>query len=149
MSGLNKRLLLKNLEEGHIYYFLPTSTIGIPDHRHIFLKKNGEGLLIFSCCTSQQKTMEKLIAINNWSQSTIVKLTPNKQNKLTTDTYINCNSLQIISSDDFFENYMQGNVTINNAEIDEFSFLAIENGIIKSDLVDEETKDLFRREVFT
>lgn len=144
MSGLNKRLLLKNLEEGHIYFFEPTATIGIPDHRHIFLRKNGEGLLIFSCCTSQQRTMQKLIAINGWSQSTIVKLTPNTQNKLTTDTYINCNSLQIISSDDFFENYKQGNITINNAEIDEVSFLAIENGIIKSDLVDEETKDLFR-----
>ena len=144
MSGLNKRLLLKNLEEGHIYFFGPAATIGIPNHRHIFLRKSCEDLLIFSCCTSQQKTMQKLIAINGWSQSTIVKLTPNIQNKLTTDTYINCNSPQIISSDDFFENFKQGNITINNAEIDDISFLAIENGIIKSDLVDEETKDLFR-----
>lgn len=144
MSGLNKRLLLKNLEEGHIYFFEPTATIGIPNHRHIFLRKSGGDLLIFSCCTSQQKTMQRLIVINGWSQSTIVKLTPNVQNKLTTDTYINCNSLQIISSDDFFDNFKQGNVTINNAEIDDISFLAIENGIIQSDLVDEETKDLFR-----
>ena len=45
---------------------------------------------------------------------------------------------------DFFENFKQGNITINNAEIDDISFLAIENGIIKSDLVDDETKDLFR-----
>ena len=137
MSGLNKRLLLKNLEERHIYFFEPTATIGIPNHCHIFLKKSGEDFLIFSCCTSQQKTMQKLIAINGWSQSTIVKLAPNIQNKLTTDTYINCNSLQIISSDDFFDNFKQGSVTINNAEIDDVSFLAIENGIIQSDLVDE------------
>lgn len=144
MSGLTKRLLLKNLEEGHIYYFAPSVKIGIPDHRHIFLRKSADEMLIFSCCTSQQNTMEKLIAINGWSDSTIVKLTPNKQNRLTTDTYINCNSLQIISADDFFNEYKQGNVDINNAEIDEMSFLAIEHGIIQSDLVDEETKDLFR-----
>ena len=54
MSGLNKRLLLKNLEEGHIYFFEPTATI---------------------------------------------------------------------SSDDFFDNYKQGNITINNAEIDDVSFI--------------------------
>lgn len=136
------KLVLQLMKEGDVFFFEKESKVEVPDHLHICVVKGSvQEPLIFACCTSQENTMNKLIKKQNLSSETIVYVSKKKYPFLTKDTFINCNNLFIISQEDFIADYDRGNI-IKRESLDINHFSQIRNGILKSDLVEEEYKDM-------
>lgn len=139
-------LYLSLLKEGQIYFFSLDSSVGIGNHRHIFLKKSREDILFFSCCTSQEDTMNRLIQLQKLDPSTIVWIKPDACNGLKKDTFVNCNSIQRISKEEFIAACENNEITSMNCRISENHYKQIANGIRKSKLVSGEVQECFPEE---
>lgn len=136
------KLVLQSMKDGDVYFFDKGVNIGIPEHLHICVVKDSvNGTLIFACCTSQIDTMNRLILKKNLSSETIVYMKKSQYPFLTKDTYINCNDVFKMEEKDFINEYDRGNISKRDGiELGHYS--QILNGIQKSDLVEEELKDV-------
>ncbi len=135
------KLLLQTLQDGDVYFFDKKATVGIPDHRHICVKKTGDTNIIFACCTSNQDTMNRFLEKKNLPSSSIVYINNAKYPFLTKDTYINCNNVSVISENQFVSECDNGLIE-KKGKIDLSDYAQIVTGIKESILVEEEIKDL-------
>lgn len=136
------KLVLQYMKDGDVFFFEKKSKLGIPDHLHIcVVKGSGKEPFIFACCTSQENTMNRLIKKQKLSSETIVFMDKSSYPFLTDDTFVNCNSLFVISEEEFASDYNNGLIKKREG-LGLVHYSQIINGILKSDLVEEEYKDM-------
>jgi hypothetical protein len=137
-------LILSTLEAGKIYFFRDNPPTGISKHLHVCVKKNDNRTLFFTCCTSQEDTMNRLIKYQGLSPETIVWIKKDKSNNFTEDTFINCNNVFVCSFDEFCASMSNGRISSAVGEISKTHYAQIINGILNSDLVPMELQDIIR-----
>jgi hypothetical protein len=133
-------LFLASLTCGKVYWFSTNPSSGIPNHYHICVAKTDDDIVVFVCCTSQEKTMNKLIEMKGLSPSTIVYIKEGNYN-FTKDTFINCNEVYTMTIKQFSEHYNKGEVEFKS-EIGANHYKQIVDGIKESRLVAIEHKKM-------
>lgn len=136
-------LLSQVVEDGEIYYFQKGCPVGIEEHMHVCVRHNGE-VLIFGTCSSQLKTALKLAKIHHDSKSIYPTLKPTPTNKFTKETYINCNNVFVVSEEKFGQWRKEKLIRLNEGKLSEEELKLIIKGVLLSDQVAEEIKDIFR-----
>jgi hypothetical protein len=141
---LPHNLILTSLDTGKIYFFKTNPSIGISQHLHICIKKNDNKTIFFTCCTSREDTMNRLIKYQGLSPETIVWIKKDSINNFKEDTFINCNNIFICTFDEFCANITADRISFPIGEISKTHYAQIINGILKSDLVPLEVQDIIR-----
>ena len=85
-------LLEELVAEAEIYFFGKETTLGVPEHLHVCVKKNGK-LYLFTACTSQIDTIYRYLSHSATDPNTIPCLSPNAGNGFRTLTFVNCNQV--------------------------------------------------------
>jgi hypothetical protein len=134
-------LFKSTVQEKKVYFFSSTKLNTEKPHYFICIKRNNEDLLILSCCTSQQETVQKYIETRNLPHETMVWIKPEATNPFLKNTFINCNNTFIYTLDDFESMYTTGKIKYSG-EISLNHYSQIVTGIHKSPLIDEETKEM-------
>lgn len=137
-------LLGASATEGVVYYFSPECPVGIPDHRHICIKHNGRYIL-FSTCSSQIGTAQRLAKLRNWNQNTYPVISPSATNGFSKDTYIDCNNYIELSEAEFADLMHQRKIIIDShgGRLTDKEMQSIVNGIRLSVVIPDEIKALF------
>jgi predicted metal-binding transcription factor (methanogenesis marker protein 9) len=144
---LPANLILSSLEEGKIYFFKDNPPTGISKHLHVCIKKNEEKTIFFTCCTSQENTMSRLIKYQGLNPETIVRIKKDFLNHLDADdTFVNCNNVYMCTFDEFCSGINDGRISSSIGEMSKAHYFKIINGILKSDLVPIEIQDIIRHE---
>lgn len=142
---LPSTLILSTVSEGNIFFFKKGCIVGIPEHRHICVKKSEDEVLIFTCCTSQEDTMNRLIQYHQLDPVTIPWIKADETNKLTKDdSFVNCNNVYKISYSEFCDLVNKGIISSTGGTLKDGHFSQIVEGILASKLVEEEIKDYVR-----
>ena len=126
---------IDQLSIGDIYWF-KNPTISSPDpHPHIYVGKEDENHLFLICCTSNFEGRLRHFEINELPFETLVRVKESTENKLTRDTYVDCNEIPPYDVSDLFYDYkLQYWGKISEAEL-----LQIRDGISLSELLEAET----------
>jgi hypothetical protein len=128
------------IEPGKIYYFKSnqlTST-ELP-HYFIVIATPTNGLIIFTCCTSQFEKRKRFIELNKIPFSTLVWIKPDEENGLKKDSYVDCNNCFRYSKEELIEMY--DNLKIKFVGyLSDYKLEEIKKGIIDSPLVVNEIK---------
>lgn len=119
----------------------PTDTHhGIPNHYHICVK-TGERYLLFNCCTSQSgKVKDRIMYFGR----TYVEITNMKKTNFTMPTFVDCDNVFILTKDEFNQYKNEGKVEFAGL-ISGNDYQCIVNGILNSELVEEDTKNMMRK----
>ena len=135
-------LFLAGIQEKKVYYFSSTLLNTTEPHYFICIKRTDDEILVLSCCTSQRTTVQNYIETRNLPFETMVWISPSDTtNPFFIDTYVNCNSTFSYTLDEFRSMYDSNKIDFSG-EISLNHFSQIVNGIQKSPLIDEETKEL-------
>lgn len=131
--------LLKN---GSLVYFISDQIASPEPHYHLCLNVLQNSVFFF-CGTSRPESTTRFLELNNIDYSTFVSVKPNPElNKLTLDTYFNCNQPFCHNIDELLIKYNSNELRIKG-EIAEHELLNIRNGIIESPLLPQADKDDF------
>lgn len=130
--------LIEQLSIGDIYWF-KNPNISSPDpHPHIYVGKKNDDYLFMICCTSNFDGRLRYFEINGMPFETLVRIKGTEHNKLTKDTYADCNDIVPFEIGDLFYEYkMQYWGQMTDAEL-----LQIKTGISMSELLETETINL-------
>lgn len=142
---LPAKLIGASAEESRIYLFKGDCPVGIADHMHVCIKRNGQ-VLIFSTCSSQISTSIRLAQIRGWNINTYPVMAPDNDNHFTAPTYINCNEVWQMSEEEFGRLYAEGKIsdTKGSGFINETGMRLISNGIKLSTQITDDVKELFK-----
>lgn len=131
------------VNEGEKYFFTTDCPIGIQEHIHICIKRQGK-ILLFSTCSSQTDTAFRLAKLKGFDMNTFPVFTKNKVNKFSKEqTYVNCNHVFEISESAFGKLIKDGKVHRLSGTIDALGLQLIANGVKLSTEVERRIKDLF------
>lgn len=138
-------LFLTGIQEKKVYYFSSTQ-INTPDpHYFICIKRCDNEVLILTCCTSQRDTVQNFIESRSLPYETMVWISPaDNENPFKKDTYVNCNNTFYYTLEEFRNMYDSDKINFSG-EISLNHYSQIIEGIQKSPLIDEETKELIPR----
>lgn len=140
---LPSNLVGSTVNEGEKYFFTVDCPIGIQEHIHICIKRNGR-ILLFSTCSSQTDTAYRLAILRGQDLNTFPVFPKNKVNKFQKEhTYVNCNNVIEISEADFGKLIKDGKVYKLDGIIDELGLSLIANGVKLSTDVERRIQDLF------
>jgi hypothetical protein len=133
---------IDRLSIGDIYWF-KNPNISSPDpHPHIYVGKKDEDHLFMICCTSNFEGRQRYFEINELPFETLVRIKNGNHNKLTKDTYVDCNDILPYDVGDLYYEYkMQYWGAITDAEL-----LQIKEGISLSELLEQEIIDIVSRQ---
>lgn len=134
-------LFIESVETKKVYFFSEKSKVGIPNHRHICVTKdyNGDDF-IFVCTTTQEATINRFLEKQKIPSSTVVFI-PKTHPCFTADTFVNCNSTQPITRQEFMEAYNSGQIQLRG-EISDDHYNQIIVGMKESRLVPDEMKEI-------
>ena len=134
-------VFLSAIEQKKVYFF-SSEKINITDpHFFICLKRTENDILIMSCCTSQFETVQRFVVTKSLPEKTLVWISPkDPANPFNKDTYVNCNSSQTYTVEEFKSMYEKDAVKYSG-EISDDHYHQILIGIKASPLIDNETKD--------
>lgn len=131
------------VKEGEKYFFTVDCPIGIKDHIHICIKRNGK-VLLFSTCSSQTDTAFRLAQLKGWNMNTFPVFPKNTVNKFTKEqTYVNCNRVLEMTESEFGRLIQAGKVHKLDGCIDDIGLQLIANGVKLSTEVERRIKNLF------
>ncbi len=134
-------LFLSAIAEKKVYFFSSDRISTTDPHFFICLKRTENDVLIMSCCTSQFETVQRFVISKRLPEETLVWIThKDASNPFNRDTYVNCNSSQTYTVDEFRQMYNSDAVKYSG-EISEDHYHQILIGVKASPLIDDETKD--------
>ncbi len=137
-------LISDSIGEGNIYYFTDKCPVGVPEHMHICVKV-GDKVFFFSTCTSQTNTVFKSIQYLGKNPNSFPCIHKDDLNKFHQDlTYVDCNKVFAVSSDKFSQFIANGSVRRLDGELSDGDMKAIVKGVLSSDDIPDDIKDLFR-----
>lgn len=129
--------------EGEIFFFTANCPIGISDHMHVCIKKNGV-FLFFSTCSSNIDTAIRLAMLNGYSPDTYPVFKKDGENLFKeVHTYINCNDVFEVSAEELGKYLKQGCIYRLNGHINEEGLVIIAKGVKASTVVERRIQDLF------
>lgn len=138
---LPSELFLSNITEKKIYLFTSDQISSDISHYFICVVKSQDGSLILVCCTSQFQKRKTYIEKVGLPASTLVWISPNTENGLEKDTYVDCNSIITHSIEDFKQKYEDGKLTYKGA-VSDASFDQIITGLKDSPIIENSIKKL-------
>lgn len=131
-----------HVKEKHVYLMWAEDRGIKGPHYFVCLKLTAKDVLIMSCCTSKRNTVEKFVESRKLPRETMVFITPtDSENPFTEDTYVNCNECHFFTLTEFEAKYKSRQIKPKN-KISDSAYKEILTGILKSPLIDTETKDL-------
>ncbi len=133
---------LSNLKPLKIYYFSSNQLNTATPHYFVLIWR-GETALLLVCCTSDRNNKRREFAEDNEAYSTIVWISPDEQNGLAKDTFVDCNSVFEHSIEDFTKLYEEGKL-IYKGELSVVHYAQIIQGLLDSSNIANDTKDLLR-----
>lgn len=135
-------LLEELVAEAQICYFGKDSTIGVPDHYHICVKKQGRTYM-FTACTSQIDTIYRYLSHSGTDPNTIPCLSPSVSNGFRVLTFVNCNQVYVCESEAMADEIRLGHVSKEQGSLTEEEMLMLVKGIRLSRTVSDDIKSLF------
>jgi len=132
---------INGIKEKKLYYFSSTKIDTDIPHHYVCIKKTDNDVLILTLCTSQFDTVKRFVETRNLPYETLVYITPDGENELTVDTYVNCNEIHEYTIDEFRVLY-ESNIVGFTGEIADSHYQQILIGLHKSTLIDEDIKEL-------
>lgn len=130
-------LFSSQVTDRNIYFFTCEDVDG--EHPFILVKRTDKDVLLFAVSTSQFETQKRLIKERNLPAETLVRILPEKQNKLSKESFVNCNRVFQYDMESFRKKYENGGVTFAGT-ISAIYYEQIIIGLICSPLVEEEIK---------
>jgi len=142
MVRVSSKTFGTTIERGKIYYFKSKNLIATDQpHYFIVIATPSDDLLIFSCCTTQFKKRALFIKLNKISQSTLVWIKPNCENKLPEDSYVDCNNYFKYSKQDIIQMYESDQIEFIGYIL-ESKLEEIRQGFQDSPLIEDEIKGI-------
>jgi hypothetical protein len=138
--ALNKTDFFESLIPGSIFQFSCAELGTAVPHFFVCVCLTDDELLVMSCCTSQQRTMENLINRMGLAHETIVFLPNRSDTPFYSDTFVNCNEYFPYGLDEMEE-------MKDNSQIEYFGILPddvfeqIINGFLRSKLIEDQVKE--------
>lgn len=148
-AATRKKLLEKTIGEGKIYFFRNSADlgggIGTDNHPHICVKV-ADRILVMTIVSSQvDTTRAQLIRWGRASEAELPIILQSPANKLTkAKSYVECNNAYECSIEDFVDAIADNNIVDTNGTLSDTDLLAVIMGVLSSDQVPEEIKDLLR-----
>ena len=135
-------LYTSTVAEKDIFYFVTDKINSSEPHYFICIKKTNNQILLFTCCTTKGGKRESHLLKTNGSLETIVYIRPGHQgNKLTQESYVDCNNYQEFTIDEFKSICDSGKIQYKGTLSDDY-YIQILIGLHKSDNISDETKDI-------
>lgn len=129
--------------EGEIFFFTADCPIGIADHMHVCIKKNGV-FLFFSTCSSKINTAIRLAMLNGYSPDTYPIFKKDEENLFRElHTYINCNDVFEVSAEEFGRYIKQGCIYRLDGHINADGLEIISKGVKASSKVERRIQAMF------
>lgn len=130
-----------NVAEGEIYFFSEQCPVGVPDHPHVLIKHK-ENYLFLNTCSSTLLTSIKLAKARNWPIDSYPVVRKNDVNRLTDDSYVNCNEFVELTEEKIGEYYKAGYIhrERGGGVMEEADMIRIRHGIKISLNITEEDK---------
>ena len=135
-----------NVAEGEIYFFSEHCPVGIPDHPHVLLRHK-EKYLFLNTCSSSLDTAIRLAQARNWPIDSYPVVRKNEVNKLTDDSYVNCNEFIELTEEQFGGLYKDGYIhrEKGGGVMEEADMIRIRHGIdISLNITDEDKEWILR-----
>lgn len=135
-----------NVAEGEIYFFTDQCPVGIPDHPHVLLRHK-EKYLFLNTCSSSLDTAIRLAQVRNWPIDSYPIVRKNNVNKLTDDSYVNCNEYIELTEEQFGVLYKNGYIhrEKGGGVMEEADMIRIRHGIdISLNITDEDKEWILR-----
>ncbi len=134
---------LQHINSKKVYYFSSKKINTAIPHYFVCVLKNNDDTIILVCCTSDKEDKRKkrieLLGLHN----TLVWISPDNENGLIKDTFVDCNSYFIYTKDEFKTMY-ENNLLDYKGEISENHYEQIINGLLNSPTIPNEFKELLR-----
>jgi hypothetical protein len=142
MVHVSSQTFGSSVEKGKIYYFKSSKLVSTTQaHFFIVIANPSDDLIIFTCCTSQFEKRARFIELNNIPLSTLVRIKPNNENGLKSDSYVDCNRYFQYSKAELIQMYELNRIEfigyVQDSKLEE-----IRQGIIDSPLIVNEIKGL-------
>ena len=132
----------KQITSRKIFYFTSDALQTKVPHYFICIMVQPDKIINLSCCTSQFESVKRLIEKNRFPHETLVYIPQaDPENPFRKDTYVNCNEYFQYSIDEFWELYYYTDFQIIG-DLPLHSFEQILIGFMKSDVIEQEYKDL-------
>ena len=139
---LNRALLEQVVERRKIFKFRKSQLTSEKPHYHIVIHNDKEKKsYIFACSTTKYEKRKRYIELEGLPETTLVWIKPSDNNGLTENSYIDCNSVFVISDDEFYQKYSEGELTLEG-ELEEGYFFQICAGIADSPRISNEIREL-------
>lgn len=129
--------------EGQIYFFHEDCPVGIKNHPHICLKR-GNKIFFFAVISSQIQKIPLWLRNPAFKPSGFPVILKSSSNQLEKDSYVNCNNPYEISEIELEDLLKNKYITPWNtdASFSEEEFNLVMKGVMESDLVPQNIKDL-------
>lgn len=143
MNVFRKLFDSKYFKKQHLYYFINPELNSDEPHFHVCIAKDKIDVY-FLICSSQFKTKERFIKMNNLPYSTLVYIDSYKQsdNDLTKQTYISCNECFKFSIDELYQMKENG-ILLEKGKISNSNMQQLSIGFNESRLIDNHLKPKF------
>lgn len=129
--------------EGEIFFFTADCPIGIADHMHVCIKKNGV-FLFFSTCSSKIDTSIRLAMLNGYSPDTYPVFKKDDENLFCElHTYIDCNKVFEVGAEEFGKYLKEGCIYRLSGHINADGLMIIAKGVKASTEVERRIQDMF------
>lgn len=142
---LPAKLLGQVVQDGEIYWFHEGCPVGVLGHRHICVRHKGQ-ILIFGTCSSEMSTALRLARLKNENMNIYPMFTPSKTNAFTQITYVDCNKVFAVTEEEFGEWQSKAFIEKAKGKLVEHEMQLLIKGVLLSNEVAEETKDMFRED---
>ena len=142
---LNRILLEQVVERRKIFKFKNSRLHSKEPHYHIVIHNDKEKKsYIFACSTTQYEKRKRYIELEGLPETTLIWIKPSENNGLTKNSYIDCNSVFVISDDEFYQKYSEGGLSLEG-ELEEGYFYQICKGIADSPKNSNEIRELAQK----
>ncbi|MVN90482.1 hypothetical protein [Mucilaginibacter aquatilis] len=131
-------VLVESLVIGNIYYFINPQINSQEPHPHLYVGDKDDKSAFLICGTSQFEKRKRYFELVGLPYETLVRIRPSEDNKLTTDTYINCNDVQTHDFNSLFT-YSKFSFYGTTTKSEQYE---VKNGISISVLVEEDDKEI-------
>lgn len=144
VSVLN-RIYESLISENKIYFFEDTDIDGsIQKHPHICVKVKEQVLVLSTVSSQVSTTRARLIEFGVATESEMPVIVPSSLNKLEKQSYVECDQAFLCDKDVFAEHQSKGLIWDTGGKLAKCDLQAVISGILNSDKVAEEIKNLFK-----
>lgn len=143
MGDIASQVLASTIECGSVYLFKNDNFVGDKAHNFVVLNCNPleSVTLLFACATSQVEKRRKRQQKLKLPESTLVEVKAGQISFLPRDTIFDCNEPVKYSVEAIIKQ-LQSGLFVYRGKLPDELIILLQNGVVESTQVDEETKDL-------